>query len=139
MAELCSVWLLQVLGYEDLAVRMGDAAFPMTMPHALRSVKSDDLIDATNLRHRLPEVSAQICKCMPHRITIFIVRKSMSFSENQQVTTAQTILYGMKHDPNTANMICRIRMIQCNKWTPMHFNMHYIVEQHTKCIPCGDQ
>ena len=41
------------------------------------------------------------------------------------VTTAQAILYGMKHDHNTANMICRIKMIQCNKWTPMHFNMHY--------------
>ena len=48
----------------------------------------------------------------------------MNFFENQQ-SPAQEILYGMKHDPHTANAICRIKIIQCKQWTPMHFSMHY--------------
>ena len=59
-----------------------------------------------------------------HATPIFTVRKSMNFSENQQ-SPAQTILYGMKHDPNTANTICRIKVIQCKQRTHMHFSMHY--------------
>ena len=124
---------LLFMGYENFVVQLGIRTGSLsTKRWAFCFVEFENLIDAKNLRNELLEVSAQIGKCMPHRYSqcergdwvMYSVRQPMIFSENQQ-SPAQAILYGMKHDPHTANAICRIKIIHCKQWTPMHFSMHY--------------
>ena len=98
--------LLFSMGFRNFAVNDLDiSAFIGASAYCF--VKFKDLVDAKYARYKLPGLPAQM-----HATPIFTVRKSMNFLENQQ-SPAQAILYGMKHDPNAANMICRIKITQC--------------------------
>ena len=60
------VQFLVALGYKNFAVQMGIGCLA-TKRWGFCFVEFEDLIAANNLRNELPEVSAQIGKCMPHR------------------------------------------------------------------------
>ena len=67
--EICDediVHFLDALGYKKFEVQMGIGCLA-TKRWGFCFVEFEDLIAANNLRNELPEVSAQIGKCMPHR------------------------------------------------------------------------